>query len=81
VERDPLRLAWKTSPFRHFVGFSLLALAGLLILVGFDLVRVVVDRATGGAGGWNAPASFLRIAISPPAGLWPASCSFPCSSA
>jgi hypothetical protein len=71
VERDPLRLAWKTSPFRHLVGFGLLALAGLLILVGFDLVRIVVDRATGGAGSWNAPASLLRIAISPPVDLWP----------
>jgi ABC-type multidrug transport system fused ATPase/permease subunit len=71
VERDPLRLAWKTSPFRHLVGFGLLALAGLLILVGLDLVRIVVDRATGGAGSWNAPASLLRIAISPPVDLWP----------
>ena len=71
VERDPLRLAWKTSPFRHIVGLSLLALAGLLILVGFDLVRVVVDRATGAAGGWDAPAAFLRIAITPPGDLWP----------
>ncbi|MEE1612959.1 ABC transporter ATP-binding protein [Microvirga sp. CF3016] len=71
VERDPLRLAWKTSPVRHLVGLSLLALAGLLILIGFDLVRLVVDRATGGAGGWPAPAPFLRVALSPPAGLWP----------
>jgi len=69
VERDPLRLAWKTSPFRHLVGFGLLAVAGLLILVGFDLVHDIVDRATGGAGGWDAPASFLRIAITPPADL------------
>ncbi|WP_262269031.1 ABC transporter ATP-binding protein [Microvirga yunnanensis] len=71
VERDPLRLAWKTSPGRHLVGLSLLALAGLLILLGFDLVRLVVDRATGGSGGWHAPATFLRIALSPPAALWP----------
>ena len=69
MERDPLRLAWKTSPFRHLVGFGLLAVAGLLILVGFDLVHDIVDRATGGAGGWDAPASFLRIAITPPADL------------
>jgi ABC-type multidrug transport system fused ATPase/permease subunit len=73
IERDPLRLAWKTSPVRHLVGFGLLALAGFLILTGFDLVRVLVDRATGGAEAWNAPATFLRIAISPPAGLWPGS--------
>ncbi|MDP8917445.1 MAG: hypothetical protein M3O00_00965, partial [Pseudomonadota bacterium] len=71
VERDPLRLAWKTSPVRHVVGFLLLALTGLLILIGFDLIRLLVDRATGGAGGWTVPAPFLRVAISPPAGLWP----------
>lgn len=69
IERDPLRLAWKTSPLRHLVGFGLLALAGLLILIGFDLVRIVVDRATG--GGWNTPAAFLRFAIHPPGQLWP----------
>ncbi|WP_262029145.1 ABC transporter ATP-binding protein [Microvirga sp. Mcv34] len=66
VERDPLRLAWKTSPYRHLVGFGLLALAGLLILAGFHLVHDVVDRATGAAGGWDAPGSFLRVAIASP---------------
>ncbi|MFD0460942.1 hypothetical protein ACFQY9_02610 [Microvirga aerilata] len=71
MERDPLRLAWKTSPVRHLAGFLLLALTGLLILGGLDLIRILVDRATGGAGGWTAPAAFLRIAISPPAGPWP----------
>ena len=47
MERDPLRLAWKTSPLRHLFGFLLLALAGLLLLFGLDLIRMVVDRAVG----------------------------------
>ena len=71
IERDPLRLAWKTSPARHLAGFGLLALAGLLVVMGFDLVRAVVDRATGGPEAWNAPAAFLRLALTPPASLWP----------
>ncbi|MBB4038782.1 ABC-type multidrug transport system fused ATPase/permease subunit [Microvirga flocculans] len=70
IERDPLRLAWKTSPARHLAGLGLLALAGLLILIGLDLVRVVVERATG-AGSWSAPATLLRIVVTPPAALWP----------
>jgi ABC-type multidrug transport system fused ATPase/permease subunit len=73
IERDPIRLAWKTSPARHLVGFGLLALAGFLILAGLDLVRLIADRATGGADAWNAPAPFLRIVLSPPADLWPGS--------
>ncbi|MCD6072541.1 MAG: hypothetical protein K0S42_3057 [Microvirga sp.] len=73
IERDPLRLAWKTAPVRHLAGFGLLALAGVLILIGFDLVRQIVDRATGGPDAWNGPANFLRIAITSPADLWPGS--------
>jgi ABC-type multidrug transport system fused ATPase/permease subunit len=71
MERDPLRLAWTTNPVRHFFGFGLLALAGFLVLVGFDLIRLVVDRAVGGPGIWNSPAAFLRIVVSPPATVWP----------
>lgn len=71
MEREPLRLAWKTNPLRHLFGLFLLALAGLLLLLGFDLIRVVVDRAVAGAGGEGAPAAFLRITASPPASLWP----------
>src|SRR5215207_8110883 len=70
MERDPLRLAWKTNPLRHIIGFLLLTLAGLLLLVGFDLVRIVVDGAIGGAGVSHASNAFLRIAIDPPDNLW-----------
>lgn len=70
MERDPLRLAWKTKPARHLLGFGLLTLAGLLLLVGLDLVRIVVDRAIGG-GPPQADTAFLRFVITPPAGLWP----------
>lgn len=66
MERDPLRLAWKTSPFRHLVAFSLLAFAGLCLLVALDLVRLVVDRATGGTDA----GPLLQIAVSPPRSLW-----------
>jgi len=68
MERDPLRLAWKTSPLRHLFGFLLLALAGLLLLLGLDLVRTVADRAV--AGAWREPATLLRVAFTPPSSLW-----------
>lgn len=70
MERDPLRLAWRTKPARHLLGFCLLMLAGLLLLVGLDLVRIVVDRAIGG-GPAQAESAFLRLVITPPASLWP----------
>jgi ABC-type multidrug transport system fused ATPase/permease subunit len=69
MERDPLRLAWKTSPLRHVLGFCLLALAGILLLIGLDLIRVVVDRAV--AGGDAAPGALLRIVLTPSPSLWP----------
>lgn len=67
MERDPLRLAWKTSPLRHLLGFLLLACAGFLLLFGLDLVRTVVDRAVGGA----AAGAFLRVAFDLPHSLSP----------
>ncbi len=71
MERDSLRLAWKANPLAHLFGFLLLTLAGLLVLLGLDLIRVLMDRAVGGAQAWSAPAAFLRIAVSPPASVWP----------
>jgi len=70
MERDPLRLAWKTTPARHLAGFLLLILAGLLLLLGLDLVRIVVDRAVGASGTEPAANVFLRLAITPPERLW-----------
>jgi ABC-type multidrug transport system fused ATPase/permease subunit len=70
MERDPLRLAWKTKPARHLAGFCLLALAGLLLLLGLDLVRMVVDRAVGGPGSTQAAGTVLRIVLTPPESLW-----------
>src|SRR3712207_5414 len=69
MERDPLRLAWKTSPLRHLFGFLLLALAGFLLLAGLDLIRTMVDRAV--AGAWGEPAALLQVTLAPPASLWP----------
>jgi len=69
MERDPLRLAWKTSPLRYGVGFALLALSGLLLLAGLDLIRVVVDWAV--SDGAAAPPPLLRVVLTPPASLWP----------
>jgi len=69
MERDPLRLAWKTSPLRHVLGFCMLALAGLCLLVELELIRTAVDRAVAGEGA--APAALLRIVLTPPASLWP----------
>ncbi|WP_414472473.1 ABC transporter ATP-binding protein [Microvirga sp. M2] len=69
MERDPLRLAWKTSPLRHGLGFALLALSGLLLLVGLELIRAVVERAVSGDAA--APATLLRIVLPSAARLWP----------
>jgi hypothetical protein len=49
MERDPLRLVWRATPGHHVVAFVLLALAGALVLVGIDLVRLVLDGLAGGA--------------------------------
>jgi ABC-type multidrug transport system fused ATPase/permease subunit len=70
MERDPLRLAWKTNPARHLLGFCLLTLAGFLLLVGLDLVRIVVGRAVGAPGAPTAANTFLRIVITPPESIW-----------
>ena len=69
MERDPLRLAWKTSPLRHILGFCLLLLAGLCLLAGLELIRTVVDRAVGADAA--APSALLPIVLTLPAGLWP----------
>jgi ABC-type multidrug transport system fused ATPase/permease subunit len=70
MERDPLRLAWKTNPARHVLGFILLTLAGFILLIGFDLVRIVVDRAIGPPALSGAANTFLRIVITPPESIW-----------
>jgi ABC-type multidrug transport system fused ATPase/permease subunit len=69
MERDPLRLAWKTSPLRHILGFLLLAAVGLLLVAGLDLIRLVVDRAVAGAG--DTPATLFRVVLTLPSRLWP----------
>ena len=63
MERDPLRLVWRATPGHHVVAFVLLALAGALVLVGIDLVRLVLDGLAGGA----RPAPLLHLAIPLPA--------------
>lgn len=69
MERDPLRLAWRTSPLRHILGFCLLALAGLCLLIGFELIRTLVDMAVSGDAA--APTALLPIVLTLPASLWP----------
>lgn len=66
MERDPLRLAWTTSPLRHLFGFVLLALAGLAVVLGLILIRAAIDHAMGGP----APGALLRLAITLPESLW-----------
>lgn len=63
MERDPLRLTWKTSPWRHVLGFLLLTLSGLLLLLGLEMIRVATDIATGAPGIAADAAAFLRLAI------------------
>jgi ABC-type multidrug transport system fused ATPase/permease subunit len=63
MERDPLRLAWKTSPGRHLLGFLLLALSAGALLFGFELIRVTTDVAMRAEGVAMDAATFLRVAI------------------
>jgi ABC-type multidrug transport system fused ATPase/permease subunit len=64
MERDPLRLAWKTAPVRHALAGLLLFLAGLLLFVELHLVRSAVDDIVGTAASSGA---FLRLALDLPA--------------
>ncbi|MCB8819343.1 ABC transporter ATP-binding protein [Microvirga rosea] len=64
MERDPLRLAWKTNPARHLLGFLVLAITGILLVLGFHLIRTVVDLAVGAT---NPSAPFLPIVFNLPA--------------
>jgi ABC-type multidrug transport system fused ATPase/permease subunit len=73
MERDPLRLVWRTAPELHAVAFGVMLLMGGLLLAAFDLVRIVVDGGASDAlprlavdGG--AANALLRIAVP-----WPAS--------
>lgn len=63
MERDPLRLAWKTSLWRHVVGLALLALSGVVLLLGLDLIRVATDIAMRAEGVAADAATFLRLTI------------------
>ncbi|QFU14891.1 ABC transporter ATP-binding protein [Microvirga thermotolerans] len=63
MERDPLRLAWKTDRLCHLLGFLLLAVAGGLLVLGFHLVRTVLDLAAGEA---DPAAPFLSVVLSLP---------------
>ena len=63
MERDPLRLAWKTSPWRHVFGFGLLTLSGLVLLFGLDLIRVATDIAMRAEDVAADAAGFLRLTI------------------
>src|SRR5829696_1829609 len=44
MERDPLRLAWTSSRVGHAAAGLLLLAAGLVMLAGFELLRVVLDE-------------------------------------
>ena len=44
MERDPLRLAWKTSPLRHLAGFGLLALALFLAVMAASMTHTDLVR-------------------------------------
>ncbi|WP_224313447.1 ABC transporter ATP-binding protein [Microvirga puerhi] len=68
MERDPLRLAWKTNRIRHLLGFLLLAAAGVFLVLGLDLVREVVDLAIGAL---SPTTPFLSIVFSLPALMGP----------
>ncbi|WP_112662134.1 ABC transporter ATP-binding protein [Microvirga flavescens] len=70
MERDPLRLAWKTSPSGNLLAMVLLILAGALLVLEFSLVRILVDEVLL-AQAPDAPRRFLPLAIAMPAGVHP----------
>ncbi|MGO4706446.1 ABC transporter ATP-binding protein [Microvirga sp. 2MCAF38] len=72
MERDPLRLAWKTSPIIHILAMALLASAGALLALEFDLVRALVNEIMQPAPA-DVARHLLRIGISTPAGFHPES--------
>jgi ABC-type multidrug transport system fused ATPase/permease subunit len=57
MERDPLRLAWTTSRPHHGFAALLLAAAGVVLLAGLDLARVLLDEVAAGA----PPSPLLRL--------------------
>ena len=63
MERDPLRLAWRTSPGRHLLGFLLLGLSAVALVFGLELIRVTTDVALRADDVAMEAATFLRIAI------------------
>src|SRR4051812_7533220 len=65
MERDPLRLAWTTAPALHGLAMLLLGVAGLLLLLEIDFIRIIVDGVSSAA----ATVPFLRVAIPVPSGL------------
>ncbi|HEY8382323.1 MAG TPA: ABC transporter ATP-binding protein [Microvirga sp.] len=69
MERDPVRLAWTTSPARYAAAVVLLLAAGLLLLAGFDLVRVLVDQVIGAAA--VEPFGRLRLVLPERLGIEP----------
>jgi ABC-type multidrug transport system fused ATPase/permease subunit len=68
MERDPVRLAWKTTPFRHVVAVVLLVAVGILLLLLFSTVRTGVDDLVGarGGAGSDAPTVLFRFALDLP---------------
>ena len=44
MERDPLRLVWRTAPALHGLAIVVLLGLGVLFLAGIDLIRVLLDE-------------------------------------
>jgi ABC-type multidrug transport system fused ATPase/permease subunit len=62
MERDPLRLAWTTSRLRHALAALLLLAAGLVLVAGLELLRILLDEVVAGAG----PTPLLRVVLAGP---------------
>jgi ABC-type transport system involved in cytochrome bd biosynthesis fused ATPase/permease subunit len=63
MERDPLRLVWRTAPALHALAALVLLVLGGLFLAGIDLIRVLLDEVAAGRAGTTP---FLRLAIAVP---------------
>ena len=63
MERDPRRLAWRTSPARHLLAGLLLAVAGAFLLVALGLVRIAIDDVMAPSFAGAAIVRLFRLAV------------------
>lgn len=67
MERNPFRLVWRTSPALHVAAVLLLCLGAVVLYLGLDLLRVVIDAvAAAPRNDSHEPHSVLRLTLPVP---------------